>query len=83
MKNLTIRNVPPELGKALEGEKRRRAASLNQTVISLLAQGLGVLPHAERRNGLRKLAGTWNREEHAKFEEAVAAFERTDEELWR
>ena len=32
MKNLTVRNVPDDLAKALELEKRRREKSLNQTV---------------------------------------------------
>jgi hypothetical protein len=35
-----LRNVPDDLAKALELEKRRREKSLNQTVIELLSQGL-------------------------------------------
>ena len=42
MKTITIRNVPPEVARALEREKQRRGASLNRTVIELLSQGLGV-----------------------------------------
>jgi len=81
MKTLTIRNLPPEVAKALEKEKRRRGRSLNQTVIELLGQGLGV--GKRRSNGLASLAGSWDEEELARFEEAVAAFETIDHELWR
>jgi hypothetical protein len=33
-------------------------------------------------NRLAKLAGTWTDEEFAQFQEAVAPFERVDEEVW-
>lgn len=81
MKTLTIRNVPPEVAEALEREKRRRGESLNQTVIELLTQGLGVgMP---RSNGLGRLAGSWSEKEFQEFEQAVAPFEEIDDELWR
>jgi plasmid stability protein len=82
MKALTIRNVDPRLAKALERETRRRGTSLNQTVLSLLGQALGVNAQGPRSNGLRKLAGTWSSDELRAFEESTAAFERVDEELW-
>lgn len=81
MKTLTIRNLPPEVAEALEREKRRRGNSLNQTVIELLSQGLGV--GVSRSNGLARLAGRWSDEELHRFEKAVAAFEEVDPELWR
>ena len=83
MKYLTVRDLPPELAEALEQEKRRRGGSLNQTVLDLLAGGLGVAPGTQRSNGLRRLAGTWTAEDLARFEAAVAATEEIDEELWR
>lgn len=81
MKNLTIRGVPDEIAAALEKEKRRRGESLNQTVIDLLSQGLGV--GAARSNGLARLAGTWSDKEFRAFKDATAPLERVDEELWR
>jgi hypothetical protein len=81
VKNLTIRNVPDSLADALEREKSRRRASLNQTVIELLSQGLGV--DAARSNGLARLAGTWTADEHRQFEESIASLETIDDELWR
>jgi len=82
MKHLTIRNVPPEISNALEREKRRRAQSLNKTVLELLQSALGVAGQARPSNGLERLAGSWNHDEYQRFEEATACFEQIDEEYW-
>ena len=81
MKNLTIRNVPDDLHRALTSERTRRGLSLNQTVIDLLRQRLGV--GVSRSNGLGRLAGRWDDDQFREFEDATAAFEGVDEELWR
>lgn len=83
MKVLTIRGVSKRLSDMLEREKRRRGQSLNQTVLDVLAERLGVGDAGPRRNGLARLAGTWSREDHAQFEKAVATGEQIDDELWR
>jgi hypothetical protein len=75
------RNLPPAVARALEREKRRRGTSLNQTVIDLLGQGLGV--GVTRPNGLAALAGTWSEEEFRDFEDATADFSEIDRELRR
>ena len=81
MKALTIRNLPPAVAEALEREKRRRGSSLNQTVIELLSQGLGV--GTTRANGLAAMAGAWTEEDLRDFERSVASFGEVDPELWR
>lgn len=78
---MTVRHVSKELARALDREKRRRRTSLNQTVLGLLEQGLGV--SAPRSNGLARLAGTWTEDEHRRFGEAIAPLDRPDAELWR
>ena len=83
VKYLTIRNVPDELAESLEEERRRRGKSLNQTVIQLLGQSLGVSSQGPRKNGLNALAGTWTSEEHREFEAAIAPTDQIDEKLWR
>ncbi len=83
MKSLTIRGVPSDLSEALEKEKNRRGLSLNQTVLQLLSQGLGVGPADFRKNGLARLAGTWTAEELSQFERDIALGGQIDEELWR
>ena len=83
MKALSIRNVSPELAKALDRERRRTGASLNQTVLRLLRQALGVSSEGPFSNGLRELSGGWSAEEAREFERNVAAFEHIDEDAWR
>ena len=82
MRAMTIRNVPPELGAALDAEKHRRGLSLNRTVLALIEESLGVGGRT-RSNGLGRLAGSWSEEEFHEFEDAIAPFEEVDEELWR
>ena len=82
MKTMTIRNVPPELGAALDAEKRRRGVSLNRTVLALMEESLGVGGRT-RSNGLGRLAGSWSEEEFQAFEDAVAPFGEIDENLWQ
>ena len=83
MRHLTIRNIPTEVAEALEEERERSRASLNQTVITLLGRALGVRSKEKPSNGLASLAGTWSQRELELFEAAVAVTEQVDEELWR
>ena len=78
-----MRNVPGPVAQALDRERRRRGASLNQTVIDLLRQVLGVEPGGRRSNGLAGLAGRWTQSQFDSFEVAAALTEQIDEELWR
>jgi plasmid stability protein len=82
MKALTIRNVDAALAAALERERKRRGASLNQTVLELLRSALGSEPGEPRSNGLAKLAGTWSAKDLRDFERVTRAFEQVDDELW-
>lgn len=83
MKYLTVRNLPRRVAEALQKERQRRGTSLNQTVIDLIGQALGVGGSGGRSNGLGGLGGTWTPEEQAEFDRAVAVTEQVDEELWR
>ncbi len=83
MKHVTIRNLPPQVAEGLEKEKRRRGQSLNQTVIELLRQVLGLGAGRKRSNGLARLGGTWAADELEEFEAATAVTEQIDQELWR
>lgn len=83
MQHMTVRKIPADLALALEAEKDRRRQSLNQTVIDLLRQSLGLVAEQRRSNGLAALAGRWTAEEHERFEEATAPTREIDSELWR
>ena len=79
--HLTVRNLPEDLAAALERENRRRGWSLDQTVIELLRQSLGV--NGARSNGVGRLAGTWSEAEHREFLAALSGFEEIDRDLWK
>ena len=69
--------------RALERERKRRSASLNQTAIDALARALGVAPGKPADNGLAALAGTWTESDLHAFEAATTMFGRVDDELWK
>lgn len=83
MKQLTIRGVSDELATALDQERRRKGASLNQTVLDLLKQAVGLSPDKAPDNGLLQFAGTWSSKELKEFEQHTAAFDQIDEDLWK
>jgi len=78
MKHLTIRDVPQDLARALEKEKRRRGQSLNETVKQLLRRSLSLEVRGPYSNGLARLAGSWTEEDLVGFEKETAGFEAVD-----
>lgn len=82
-RHLTIRNVAPDLSKAIEEERKRRGTSLNRTVLDMLRRAAGLASGPRYSNGLAKLAGGWSRAEFERFERDTAFLEQIDEELWR
>ena len=78
-KQLTVRNVPDEVGRRLESLSRARGQSVNTIVLQILERAVGP---SERRQRLLKYA-TWSSEDLAEFRELLADQRRIDEELWR
>jgi hypothetical protein len=82
MKQLTVRKVSEEIARALKQERLRRGISLNQLVLELLRQSLG-LGSNRYDNGLSKLAGTWSAAELLEFNEQMSSLNQIDSELWQ
>ncbi len=85
MKAITLRNIPPELGKRLEQEASGHQTSLNKTVLHLLMQATGLVRSDRgpaRFHDLDHLAGTWTADEAAQFDRSLQAQRRIDPELW-
>jgi plasmid stability protein len=78
-RQLTIRGVSEEVGRRLEGVSRAKGQSVNATVLEILASALGV---DERRRKLTRYM-TWNQDDLAEFNEALAAQRSIDDPLWR
>jgi len=78
-KQLTIRGVSDEVGRRLERVSQAKGQSVNATVLEILATAVGV---DERRRRLARYM-TWNDEDLAEFNQALAAQRATDDPLWR
>ena len=80
---LTVRNVPEDVARELELERKRHGVSLNQAVVDTLRRGLG-LGQLRKSNGLAGLAGKWSRRELEAFERSIHEIGETiDEDAWR
>lgn len=77
----TIRQVPEALDRALRQRSEHDGASLNETVLNVLARGSGLANEPMRFHDLDDLAGTWV--EDSKFDEAIRAQDRVDARMWR
>lgn len=76
----TIRNIPPELDRALKQRAKRMGKSINQLVLELLAHGAGT--PVKRRN-LRGMPGAWSKTEAARFDRFLDEHRQIDGELWK
>jgi hypothetical protein len=84
MKTVTLRNLPPDLERALEREARDSGSSLAATVIRRLREAMG-LDHTgrpTRYDDLDRLAGTWSEAEADAFDEVLARQRVIDNDLW-
>jgi plasmid stability protein len=76
----TIRNLPPELDKALKARAKSTGKSVNQVALEALAMSVGQVP---RRRGLRGMPGRWSKVEAAELDRFLASHRTIDPELWK
>jgi hypothetical protein len=77
----TIRNIPPQVDKALKKRAKQSGKSFNQTVIELLSlQVLGTTESSEENN-FEWLFGRKSLDKG--FDEAVEKLSHVDEKLWQ
>ncbi len=85
---LTIR-YDDDVAQEIEDLARRKGLSRNQAVLQLLRRGAGIEDEFQDHDvdvigsSLDWFVGSWSEEEAREFDEAVAAFEEIDEELWK
>ncbi|HTW48486.1 MAG TPA: hypothetical protein VMD92_11075 [Acidobacteriaceae bacterium] len=77
----TIRNIPDPLDAALRRSAREKGKSLNEVALEALVRGAGLGDRRIRQRDLGDIAGSW-RNDRA-FDQARAAQDTIDEELWR
>ncbi len=84
MKALTLRNVKPELARAIERKAHEAGTSLSGAVISLLEQATGLAKKRKVLNhDLDHLIGSWSAEEARAFDKNLAQQRKIDPELWK
>lgn len=84
MKALTLRNLSPDLVRAIERKARELGSSLNKAVLALLQEARGgagktLVTHHD----LDHLCGRWSPAQADSFEAALRAQRGLDPELWR
>ena|ERR1700730_10067 len=77
----TVRGIPTSLDSALRERARVAGKSLNEAAIEALAEGAGLTGAPRKRRNLAHIAGTWKTDKG--FDEALAAQDRVDEDLWK
>jgi hypothetical protein len=83
MNQLTLRQIPDDLNKALRLVAKSKNSSLNKVIITLLKKILGLDLGLRKKRDLSKLAGTWNQKQVSEFTSNTRIFEKIDEELWQ
>jgi plasmid stability protein len=76
----TIRNVPPELDRALKARAKQLGKSANQVALELLAHGLDQPP---RHRDLRQMPGQWSGREAKAFDAFLGEQRTIEDEVWR
>lgn len=80
MTAISVRGLEDNQLQALKEQAQRQGISLNRLVL----ERLGGAPRASGQpfSDLDALAGTWTEQEVQEFNQAIAAMEQVDPELW-
>jgi len=76
----TIRNIWPELDRALKARAKKSGKSVNQVALEALVQSVG---QPLKRRSLRAMPGAWSKKEAAQFDRFLSEHRQIDDELWR
>jgi len=85
MGQLTLRGLAPRAEEEIRQRARESGKSLNQVVLDIIHQSLGIDRNKQSRPGeeLRPLAGGWSGEEAEEIMAGVAKCKQIDEEIWK
>ena len=86
MKATTVRNLPPEVARAIRERAANGRTSSNRAIIDLLEKAIGrkrPKKAQDAHHDLDHLAGAWSTEEAKRFEAALSEQRTIDPELWR
>ncbi len=85
MKAITLRNIPPDVVRAVERRASREGQSLNKAVLELVAEGAGLKNRARkvRHTDLDSLFGTWSKKQADAFDRQLRELRTVDPEVWK
>jgi hypothetical protein len=85
MKAITLRNIPPDVARAVERRASREGQSLNKAVLELVAEGAGLKSRARkvRHTDLDSLFGVWSRKQADSFDRHLRELRTVDPEVWK
>jgi len=76
---LSLRNLPPEIEKAIEETSQREGISLNKATIRLLQSSL---KRPTTNTDFEEFCGVWSAEEADQFDSALRDMRRIDASDW-
>jgi hypothetical protein len=76
----TIRNIPPDLDKAIKSRAKRLGKSINQVALEALAN---VAERPVKKRSLRDMPGAWSKGEAERFDRFLREHRSIDDELWK
>ena len=85
MKSFPLRGLDGELGKTLKKVSKNTNLSINQLILNILKEKLGLSKkktHTQKYDDLNFLFGTWSEKEFDEFEASQADFNIIEKELW-
>ena len=85
MKAITVRNLPPDVAKAVKEKARKERLSFNKAVIKLLEEATGAAQETRKvvYHDLDRFFGTWTKEEADAFDQALKEQRQIDPEMWK
>jgi plasmid stability protein len=83
MNQLTLRNIPDDLERAIRDSSKKSGQSINETVLDLLRKGISLSQEGNKQRDLSLMSGTWSQKEFEEFENNIKVCEQIDEDIWK
>lgn len=77
----TIRNIPPRVDQQLREQCALYKTSLNERMVDVLIDAVGLTDKAVVHHDLDDLVGTWVKDDD--FDQAIKQMDRIDRKLWK
>jgi hypothetical protein len=83
MANLSIRNLPPELEKAIQREAKKRETTKTEVVLGTLMEAFNLKKSIKARREVRSFFGKMTKQEYMDLRRHISDFSAVDDEMWK